>query len=722
MKEKGIPLEDLPFLKWLFQKRHIFLFFISVYIISFIFILIANFPPSMSHFTLEDVAKRSLIADENIPYIDTIETSKKIKDFEAELPYFYRYMENHLSIFQSNLNFLDSLSQSKNDEDFYKELKNRNFLFSHDVFKYFLERRKVFHKLTNRVIYIYLAFTEKYLIVDKLVNERTNLTLIKSSGTEKININSVLFYPVEKQIILEFVKKIFPYISQIESEFYSEILQNLILPTGMLDEAIRENRLNEYLREISMPENYIVKGKIIVKKGEKINTEKFSRISAYLNYKRKNFLNKIIFYFIVSLSLFVFILYRFFSLEKSVFQKLRNIIIASSGFIVANMLFYVSSLFYREYNNIQLFLLIPFGVITSLLPIILPTTGLSVNLLISYTFFSFFYPFFDLLTYFNLLILSFSVIYTSKLLKKRGDFFTLGLLLTLIEFAFVFLYFALLEKNLSTSNIMINILFAAGNGMLCAIFSLGFLPFIEDIFKIPTHFKLLELSNVSTSELLKKFRNEAKGSYNHSIMLGDMCEQAAEAIGVDPLLVKVGAYYHDIGKMFNPEYFIENQSGENKHNEMKISMSVSVIKSHVKLGIDVARKYRIPEEVIDFIREHHGTTTISYFYHQAAGIYGEENLNISDFEYQGPKPKSKAVAILMLADSIEATLRTYSQSAEKINVSIIKDVIDDIVEKRIKQGQLEECNITLNEITLIKQEFLKFLYSYYHKRISYEFK
>ncbi len=719
MENKASSIEDLPFLRWFFQKKHIFFFFIAIYITSFLFIFFANLPFSIDNFVLENIAKETLISDENILYIDKLETSHKLETYDIELPYFYRFQEEHYQKFQSNLALLNSISVLEKDSDFLSELKNRNILFSKEIINYFLERRSILYRYTNRINYLYEVFTSKYLIVDKIVPDRVKFSLIKTTGIENISTNLILFYPVEKDFLLDFVKRIFPNVPDIERSFYSEILHNFILPTAILDEKTRQDRLNEYLNEISIPKSYIFYKEIIIKKGEKVTPEKFSKISAFFDYKNQNFYRKIFVYFLLSLALFVFLVYRFFSFEKSHFQKMRNIIISGGSFILTNIFFYVSSLVYREYSGIELFLIIPFGILGSLLPIILLNSRLSFILLISYTFFSFFYPFFDSFTYINLLLLSLFTIYTSKLLRKRGDFFTLGLFLSMFQIIFLLVYYIMLNRSFFSLNFFINFIIAFGNGMLCSIFSLGILPFIENIFNIPTHFKLLELSNVSTSELLKKFRNEAQGSYNHSIMLGDMCEQAAEAVGIDPLLVKVGAYYHDIGKMVNPEYFIENQMGENRHNEIKISMSVSVIKSHVKLGVEIARKYRIPEEIIDFIREHHGQTKISYFYHQAVGLYGEENVNVSDFEYPGPKPKSKATAILMLADNIEATLRTYSQSAEKITTSIIEDVIDDITEKRIREGQFEECNITLNEINLIKEQFLKFLYSYYHKRVNY---
>ncbi|MCX7820515.1 MAG: HDIG domain-containing protein [Brevinematales bacterium] len=709
---------DIPFIKWLFKEKKILVLFSVTYLISFVLIILSNLPPLKKDFLLEDNAQKSILSDENISFINKIELNDRIKEISYSLPYYYRYDENHYQRFSSNIIKFFNLVLTEN-ANLKNSLLNKGFIFSDETIDFLSQRKSYITNYINRINYLYEAFVSKYVIVDKLIPEQTNYSIIKATGIENLRYEKILFYPVDKELISSFISKIFPSITLKENLFYSELLAFHILPTATIDEKIREARLKEAVESLIDRKSYIGYKEIIIKKGEKINHEKYSKIMAYIDYKWQNFFKKMFFYFILSFLIFILIIYRFYTFDRHEFQKSRNVIISIYGFIIANLFFYFSSFFYREYNNIELFLFIPYGVITSLLPILLIKQKTSFILLITYTFFSFFYPFFDVYSFFNLLILSFLTIYSSKLLNKRGDFFILGILISAFEIFYVLSYI-LLHQNFSAMKILVNVLFGFGNGMVSAIFSLGILPFIEDIFVIPTHFKLLELSNISTSKLLKEFRNEAQGTYNHSIMLGDMCEKAAEAIGEDPLLVKVGAYYHDIGKMKNPEYFIENQMGENRHNEMKVSMSVSVIKSHIKLGVEMAKENKIPEEIIDFIREHHGTTTISYFYHQAVNLYGDENINISDYQYNGPKPKSKATAILMLADSIEATLRAYSQNAEKINTAIIEDIVNDVTEKRIEQGQLEECNITLREINLIKEEFVKFLTSYYHKRIDYK--
>jgi hypothetical protein len=171
--------------------------------------------------------------------------------------------------------------------------------------------------------------------------------------------------------------------------------------------------------------------------------------------------------------------------------------------------------------------------------------------------------------------------------------------------------------------------------------------------------------------------------------------------------------------MNNPQYFIENQEQKNPHDEIKPMISVSIIKSHVREGVEIAHKYNLPEEIIDFIREHHGTTTISYFYHQAAGMYGDQNVNREDFTYPGPVPHNKFTAILQIIDTVEATVRSYVQNSERFSASNIQDIIEDSVTKRMNEGQFSSCELTLRDMDVIKQTLFKDLQSYYHRRIEY---
>jgi len=258
----------------------------------------------------------------------------------------------------------------------------------------------------------------------------------------------------------------------------------------------------------------------------------------------------------------------------------------------------------------------------------------------------------------------------------------------------------------------------AANGLLAAMVVTGALPMFESLFGILTPLKLLELSNPN-HPLLKKLLVEAPGSYHHTILVANLCEAAAESIGADTTLARVGAYYHDIGKTKRPYFFVENQfGGENPHDKLPPSLSALIITSHVKDGLEMAREARLPSEIVDFIPEHHGTTLVSYFFHKASKDGQAEFVLEEDFRYDGPKPRSKETAILMLADSCEASVRAI-RTKGSLTVDQIEAQVRRIIDDRLKQGQLDECDLTLRELDTIIKTFVKVLSGVHHARVEY---
>ena len=222
----------------------------------------------------------------------------------------------------------------------------------------------------------------------------------------------------------------------------------------------------------------------------------------------------------------------------------------------------------------------------------------------------------------------------------------------------------------------------------------------------------MDLSHPS-NPLLKRLQMEAPGTYHHTLMVGTLSEAAADSLGLDSLLVKAGAYFHDIGKLKRPQFFAENQvSGENLHDDLNPSMSALVILSHVKDGLDLARGYNLPTRIRHFISEHHGTTCLTYFYRKSKAR-GEE-LPRDQFCYPGPKPSSKETALVMLADSVEAAVRAAGGSIR--GVPELRETVEGVVEAKMLDGQLERVDFTLKDLTLIKESFIQTLRSIYHKR------
>lgn len=272
----------------------------------------------------------------------------------------------------------------------------------------------------------------------------------------------------------------------------------------------------------------------------------------------------------------------------------------------------------------------------------------------------------------------------------------------------------LISSNLREVLIKSGITFIGG--VLSGIFALGILPFLEGTFNEVTTLKLLELSNPN-HPLLKKLLMEAPGTYHHSMLVANLAEMASEEVGANSVIVRIGSYYHDVGKTERPYFFGENQmGGENPHNHMTPNLSAKIIISHVKDGIELARKHNLPKVIQDIIGEHHGTTLVKYFYYTMKNnSENPEAVKEEDYRYPGPIPNSKEAGIIMLADSVEAAVRSIKEPSE----DKIKEMINNIISDKLSCGQLNDCNLTIKDIEKIKKCFLTALNGIYHHRIEY---
>ena len=258
---------------------------------------------------------------------------------------------------------------------------------------------------------------------------------------------------------------------------------------------------------------------------------------------------------------------------------------------------------------------------------------------------------------------------------------------------------------------------AAAATFIVGIFIQAFLPIIEQAFGIATSMTLMDYSDAN-QPLLKKLAMEAPGTFSHSLMIGSISETAAEAIGANGLLCRVGAYYHDIGKIHKPPYFVENQMGSaNRHEQLSPAMSQLIIAGHVKDGMEIAKEFGLPAVLRQFIETHHGTTLMEFFYHEAKKRQEEKQGTVSEseFRYPGPKPRSKEAAIVMLADAVESACRTLTDPTP----TKVETLVHTIAMKRLQDGQFDECDLTLRELSRIEDALSKALAAHHHGRIAY---
>jgi hypothetical protein len=305
------------------------------------------------------------------------------------------------------------------------------------------------------------------------------------------------------------------------------------------------------------------------------------------------------------------------------------------------------------------------------------------------------------------------VVYSVKDIKKRSQLF--------VSMIYIFAGYAIaisaigLERFDNFSVIRTRIYASTLNAILSPILAYGLLIFYEKVFRVATDLVFLELSDFN-HPLLRELSQKAPGTFHHSIVVGNLSEAAAEEIGANHILTRVGCYYHDIGKMVSPGYFVENQMDGNKHEELNPSLSAKMIIAHVRNGIKLAEKYHLPKEIIDFIPMHHGTNLISYFYEKARTEEGEmDTTHDFIYRYPGPKPQTKETGIVMLADAAEAATR----AVEDPTPAKFETQIDEIIKARFLEGELDECNLTLRDLIKIKQSFLKSVVGIHHHRIKY---
>jgi hypothetical protein len=311
-------------------------------------------------------------------------------------------------------------------------------------------------------------------------------------------------------------------------------------------------------------------------------------------------------------------------------------------------------------------------------------------------------------------------VYTVRDMKNRTQIFhSLGFIFLGYGLAIVALGFARSEP---LGLLLQQLAFAASNAVISPVLTYGLLIFIEKTFRLTTDLTLLELVQFN-HPLLRQLAEKAPGTYHHSMTMASLAEAGAATIGANATLARVGAYFHDIGKIIKPTYFVENQkTSRSRHDKLAPRMSSLIIAAHVKDGMALAREYKLPEEVIEFIPMHHGTTRMDFFYSKALEVARQsddetkiDEIKEQDYRYPGPKPQTRETGIMMLADAIEAAVRTIEEPTPQR----ITDLVDDVVKRRVEQGELDECPLTLQDITKVKEAFVNVLVGIYHTRVKY---
>jgi len=552
-------------------------------------------------------------------------------------------------------------------------------------------------------------YVSEQVIADCL--QLDNLSLEKIKVDVKSSLRTIMEQGIKKDDLENAKKQLIREISEISLDHHdaliaSEIATSLLLPSLFLNEADTEKRRQEAIDSVDDVKRIIQKGQIIIRKGEVATSEGIAILNALgLKNPKINFSNIIGIIMITAVCLLVIFLYLSFFFP-GIYENVNKLILLGIISILVILLAKIAS---QASGYLMPIASASMLIAISLSPNIAMMLTVILSLLIG------FFPGGGLNYILVSIISGIVAIYSIRKATQRSSLTRAGLIIAGVNMIIISAlglinnegYYLILQSNL----------WGVLNGFLAVILTIGILPFLENYFDITTSFKLMELSNPN-QPLLKKMIVEAPGTYHHSIVVGNLSETATEEIGGNALLARVGAIYHDIGKIKRPYFFTENQEAyRNIHDDMEPSLSALVIASHVKEGIELAKKNKLPKDIIDIITQHHGTGLITYFFHRAVKENGSavDAVAEENYRYSGPKPQTKEAGIILLADSLEAATRSLTNPT----ATRIKTLVKEIIQKNLESGQLEECDLTLKDLDKIGDSFARILTGMFHTRVEY---
>lgn len=509
--------------------------------------------------------------------------------------------------------------------------------------------------------------------------------------------------------------------SQEDADLLLSVVQKLIRPNLTFSQSETESR-RRAAAEAVLPVLLQVKpGEMIVREGERVSEEQVRKLDALQSsVDGLKMLRSALGLFLAVLLLF-YTVHRFAKINiRKYSPDLRDLVflalIFSSLFVVAKIGIFISMAMQSAFPYVDsacYYYALPFAAGAMLVRIVL-------NSEVAYVFALIFAILIGMLFGNNLLLAVYVLVgsvtaaHWVRHSKARSNLYRAGFYLSLVNMGMVLAIFTF-SDHVFDIQLLYRLGFAFVSGFGCAVMVNGTIPMMESLFKYTTDFKLLELANMNTP-ILRELMIQAPGTYHHSIIVGNLVENAAESIGANPLLARVAAYYHDIGKIKKPLYFAENMRlPENRHDKLAPSMSALILISHVKDGVEIAREHKLGKNLIDIIHQHHGTALIKFFYDKAQQRDKEAKVKEQDYRYPGPKPQTREAALIMLADAVEAAGRTLSEPTPARIQGMVQKIINNI----FIDGQLDECELTLKDLHEIAKSFNRILSGIFHHRVEY---
>lgn len=675
---------------------------------------------SLAYFEPGRVADQDIRVPIEIQYIDQAATETRKKSYAKLVPPVFKYDADLSSqMLKTFLEFTAFLSTAqtaeKNADNFLQEIRTQYPDILDDTVIKNLYSEDELLGLVSYAITIFKQIADQGVAVfpqsEISSYNPDKITILKQTDHNKNFISVDRSFVITQATLPDRIKTdLLPQ----NAEKYADILVLLIMPflsdTLVFDAAESELRMQAALSQVPPVTTVLKKNQKIIQRGFIVTNEQYEQLQILSDYGRS-----IDFRMFSAVALFlvlIFLLSLFLFSKKiigqTVQQKYRLLILLFFNLVYILVFFTARIKFFNVSFDVVMIMPVAFfamliSVLSSQRVAVFSTTLFAFAVLVAANF-----------SAAAALFALFTGLIAAGLTRFTGKRIDLVIIASVLGFSqcIILLLLTLAFPDL-TVNLTVLSFAVAVNGFLSGIFVLGFLPILETILNTPTVFRLMELSDLNVP-IMKKMLLTVPGTYNHSMMVATLAENGCRAIGANSLLVRVAAYYHDIGKMDQGEYFVENQKGgHNKLNDLNPRLAATVIRSHVKIGIEKARQLRLPQEVIDLIAEHHGNSLIVYFYEKAKKE--DPSVDPEDFTYPGPPPQTRESAVLMLADVVEAACHTL----EKPTVPRLEKFIDMLVEKKIEMHQLHDSNITLRDLKTIKAVFVTILAGYYHSRIEY---
>lgn len=705
------------------ENNLMYKFFNFIIVFIFLFIIIFFQPINRIAVKENEVLKRSIIAKKDIKYYDKEATKRNEEIIKLNTPPIFIFNKDYIKYQQEKIkNLVDQIIFSQSFDDIKKNISDDKITFNNEdyqLFKNLISRNKSF---VNNFISLFNKISSTKIIESSSFLNKFDVNAIKIGEFENNKFKYTIYLYEELDTELSIVEKIdkgvensFKNINESTRKIIKNIINNNILPNVIYDKNTTEFEFKKRIETESKVYRLIPKDRAFMK-GTLVTSTNINEINAIIaDQKNKYNLNNILSTSMIILFLLTLIYLIIYIYENETFKDFKNYIFISSILIGSALYFLLPFYIGLDYTHLYYgFFIFISAFSVSLMFLYSKTFSLIFTIFLSILFF-FITEFSNIESFLFIFFSGITIILFISRLNKRIDILLIGILISLINLI-ISIFISIIAANANDLELIKVILFPILNGILSSLLAFLIILIGESFLNVPTIFKLQELSQFS-SPMLKKLFNTAIGTYNHSIIVGNLAEAASLEIGANALLAKVGGYYHDIGKLENPEYFIENQNSYNKHNKLKPSISTAIIKAHVKIGVERAKQSKLPQKVIDIIEQHHGNTLIRYFFEEALKKDPEvkDSINKMNFHYQNKNPEFPEAAIVLLADQVEAATR----SLKKYTITNIEKVIDNVVDNNFQEGILDNSGLTLKNITKIKKTFIKSITGMYHPRIEY---